>query len=118
MPPKRIYNKKQKAIRGWGYWGDYGEIEVGISSGRVGADSDFQKDQLHYHKRGIVYILVTEGEGEVEVEGKEITISKDQVLRISPGEKYRHVGVKKIPFSWITFCTSKDLDDKVIVTSD
>ena len=111
----RIYKKKGKSIPGWGYWGDYGEIEIGLSSGYVKSPKDFQPDPLHYHQKGTIYILVLEGKGFVEVEGKQVTIAKDEVLRINPREKYRHTGVTETPFSWTTICTYKDPKDKVLV---
>jgi len=112
---RRIYKLQEKAIPGWGYWGDYGEVEIGLSCGRIESKEEFQQDKLHYHKKGVVFILVLEGSGLVEVDGKDFTVRKNEVLRISPGERYRHTGVLSTPFSWITICTSKDSKDKVIV---
>ena len=111
----QIYSKTEKSISGWGYWGNYGEIEVGLSSGYVGLTDNFQKDKLHYHQKGHIYILTLDGSGIVEVDGKKVKIKKDTVLSISPGEKYRHASVIEKPFSWITFCTSKDPKDKVVI---
>lgn len=110
--PDRIYQKKEKNIPGWGYWGDADEIEVGISSGSITSEN-FITDALHYHKEGIVFILATEGEGKIEVNGTVYVLKKDEVLRITPGEKYRHLEATITPFSWITLCTVKDLGDKV-----
>jgi mannose-6-phosphate isomerase-like protein (cupin superfamily) len=112
---KRVYRLQEKEnIPGWGYWGNYGEIDIGLSRGLVATEADFQGDELHYHQKGVVFILVLEGSGQVEVEGEKLTVSKNEVLRISPGEKYRHTGATKTPFSWITICTSKDPKDKVV----
>lgn len=113
--PRRVYTKNEKSIPGWGYWGEFDEIEIGLSSGREESTENLQTDPLHYHQKGTVFILVLEGSGVVEVEGQSITISKNEVLRVAPGEKYRHTGVVEAPFSWITICTSKDPDDKVVV---
>lgn len=115
MKLERIYRLQEKSTPGWGYWGNYGEIDIGLSRGSVVSKSEFQGDKLHYHQKGVVFILVLEGSGLVEVEGEELTISENEVLRISPGEKYRHTGAAETPFSWITICTSKDPKDKVIV---
>ena len=112
---RRIYPKKEKTTPGWGYWGGYGEIEVGISSSRIEDPEQFQADKLHYHRKGLIFIVVLEGSGTVEVNGEYIVVKKDEVLRVSPGEKYRHTKVLETPFSWITFCTSKDPEDKVVV---
>jgi mannose-6-phosphate isomerase-like protein (cupin superfamily) len=113
--PQRIYKKNEKSVPGWGYWGNFGEIEIGLSSGREESTDNPQIDKLHYHKEGIIYILALEGKGIVEIEGENVTVTKDEVLRIAPGEKYRHIGVQQAPFSWITICTSKKSDDKVVI---
>lgn len=91
--PQRIYKKNQKSIPGWGHWGNFGEIEIGLSSGREESTENPQTDKLHYHQEGTIFILVLEGSGIVEVEGQNITVVKDEVLRISPGEKYRHKAI-------------------------
>lgn len=113
--PQRVYKKHEKSIPGWGYWGNFGEIEIGLSFGREESIKNPQTDRLHYHKEGIIFILVLEGTGVVEIEGENIMVNNDEVLRISPGERYRHTGVKKAPFSWITICTSKNPEDKVFI---
>lgn len=100
---------------GWGYWGDYGQINVGISSGYVDTDNENITDKRHYHKQGFIYIVVIQGSGQIEVNGQPITISQNQVLAIEPGEVYRYLAVIDKPFQWITFCTSKDAEDKVVV---
>ena len=113
--PQRIYKKNQKLIPGWGYWGNFGEIEIGLSACKEESTKNLQTDKLHYHQKGTIFILALEGSGIIEVESQSITISKDEVLRVAPGEKYRHVGVTEAPFSWITICTSKDPNDKVVI---
>ena len=113
--PPRIYKKNAKSTPGWGYWGNFGEIEIGLSSGRAESVKNPQLENLHYHKVGTIFILVLEGIGIFEVDGEKLSVSKDEVLRIASGEKYRYVGVRKVPFSWIVICTSKDKDDKIVV---
>ena len=113
--PPRIYKKHAKSNPGWAYWGNFGEIEIGLSSGRAESVDNPQTENLHYHKTGIIFILVLEGVGIFEVEGKKLTVSKDEVLRIASGEKYRYIGAQEAPFAWIVICTSKDKDDKVVI---
>ncbi len=109
----QLFNYQEKSTPGWGYWGDYSEIEVGISSGSIEDATAELSDPLHAHKKGVVYFVVTEGTGQIEVNGRPITISKDQVLQIDPGESYRYLSAQTLPFRWITFCTVKDANDKV-----
>jgi mannose-6-phosphate isomerase-like protein (cupin superfamily) len=111
----RVYKKEKKSIPGFGYWGDFGEIDTGWSCGQVVDNSRFPGEKLHYHKKGTTYFLGIDGTGVIEVEGKEIELSKDALLRIDPGEKYRTLRAKKTPFKWIVVCTSKDRSEKVVV---
>ncbi len=110
-----IYRKKKKSIPGWHYWGDYGEIDIGLSSGFVSKGDKFAEDKLHYHRKGTVYLFTLKGRGLLEVEGKKIEMGKNSLIRIDPGEKYRHLDALEKPLYWITICTSKDPKDKVIV---
>ena len=114
--PHRIYKKSDKQIPGWGYWGNFGEIELGFSSGHEASVGSSHQDKLHFHQNGIVFILILDGAGIIEVEGESLGVAKDDLLRIAPGEKYRHSRATEAPFSWISICTSKDPDDKIIVT--
>lgn len=112
----KIHQKqsKQQTNSSWGYWGDYGEIGIGLSSGKIDYPSDsFEK--LHYHKDGTVYFLTTHGEGLMEINGEKIPMQKDVVIQVDPEEKYRIIQAVKYPFTWITICTTKDPADKVIV---
>jgi mannose-6-phosphate isomerase-like protein (cupin superfamily) len=113
----KVFEKQYKAGTNsqWGYWGNYGEIELGISSGLVQSLENFLPDKLHYHKRGIIFLVGLTGEGILEIDGQEVPLKKDLVVRIDPGEKYYHKTVTMFPFQWITICTVKDIDDKVLV---
>lgn len=111
----KIYPKNTKSTSGFGYWGDFGEIDVGLSSGLITDNNTFSGEKLHYHQLGVIYFVVIDGSGVVEVEGQSIEIKKDTVLRIDPGEKYRVTKAINYPFNWLVFCTSKDRQDKVIV---
>lgn len=111
----KVYQKSGKSVRGWGYWGDNGEIEAGVSSGYFAKKADFRKDEPHFHKRGTVYILTLEGAGRLNIAGTEILHTKDSLVRIDAGETYFHCEIDEAPLSWITFCTVKDPLDKLVV---
>jgi hypothetical protein len=111
----KVYRKKEKTTPGWGYWGDNGEIEVGISSAYVENTSDFQPDKPHYHKLGTVYILTLAGSGVLSVNNHEVEHGEGTLVRIDPGEVYHHVRAEEAPLSWFTFCTVKDPADKIIL---
>ncbi|OGM19409.1 hypothetical protein A2685_02000 [Candidatus Woesebacteria bacterium RIFCSPHIGHO2_01_FULL_37_10] len=112
----KIYKKKEKqTASGFGYWGDFGEIDMGWSYGEITDNSTFPGEKLHYHKVGTIYFLGLEGTGLLEVEGNQVELDKGSLLRIDPNEKYKVIGAKDTPFKYIAVCTSKDPKEKVIV---
>lgn len=111
----KIFEKQEKQLPGFGYWGDRGEIEQGISVGELSEVGTFTDEELHYHKEGVQYFLCVEGSGSIEVEGERVSLSSEQVLRIDPGEKYRVASAKEVPFKYFAFCTIKNPEDKVLV---
>ena|SRR3989344_5395202 len=112
----KIYSKKEKTTTpGFGYWGDFGEIEMGWSYGEITDNQNFVGEKLHYHTLGTIYFLGLGGSGVIEIEGKEIILGKDLLLRIDPKEKYRVLKAKKIPFKYLAVCTSKDPKEKVVI---
>lgn len=111
----KIHKKQNKSTPGWGYWGNYGEIAMGFSSGLIERNEDYPGEPLHYHKQAITYMLVLKGSGYVEVEGEKVLVQKDELLEIAPGEKYKMIGGEDLPFQWVTISTNKEPGDKVVV---
>ncbi len=110
----KIHERKQKSNPLLGYWGNYGEIDIGISSGKIDKHTDFS-EILHYHKKGLVYFLILDGEGILEINGEIVPMKKDTVIQIDPEEKYKVREVLSYPLSWITICTIKDPSDKIVL---
>jgi len=105
---------KQKKTPGFGYWGEYGEIDLGISSGLVETAGDMH-DPKHYHKEGVTYFLVVRGEGVVEVEDKEFVLQQNSCVVVEPKEVYRMVRAKVVPFEFFVICTRNTKEDRVEV---
>lgn len=82
------------------YFGNYGEIPLGISSVTINED-EFVDDKLHYHKKGIEFYLTTKGEGVIEIEGKEFLMNGENLIMVEAGEKHRIKKVTSNPFSFI-----------------
>lgn len=112
----KIHSKHNKATPGWGYWGNYGEIDMGFSSGLIDNNAEYSGEPVHYHKQATTYILVLEGSGFVEINGEKITVAQDELLEIAPGEHYRMLGADQMPFRWITISSNKNPDDKVVIS--
>ena len=111
----KIYHKRIKGDGRGGFWGDFGEIDMGWSYGEISQENIFPGEKIHYHKTGTTYFLGLAGVGLIEVEGERVELIKDMLLRIDPGEKYRVLTPRKIPFTWIVVCTSKDPKEKVVI---
>lgn len=114
----KVFSRKDKTQRGPGnfYFGDYGEIPIGISQTRIDEKNiDKSKDTLHYHKQGIEFYLTIEGKAVLEVEGNQVELNENQLVMVEPGEKHYVKQVTQTPFSVISICTTKDPDDKIVV---
>ena len=55
-----------------------------------------QDPETHYHRRTTEVYLVLEGEGHVELDGRQIPIKPMSVVYIPPGCRHRAVGPLKI----------------------
>lgn len=112
----KIYPKQTKSDRpsNDGYFGNYGEIPLGISLAHFKKD-DIIEDPLHFHQKGFEFYLIVEGAGILEVNGKEIELNSENVAMVEPGEKHRIKSILKVPFRFFAVCTSKDKEYKIII---
>ncbi len=114
----KIYEKKLKSSRESEnfYFGDYGEIPIGISFAGVNKNNKEKiNDKLHFHKESNEFYITIGGEGILEVEGKEIILNKNSVVMIEPQEKHKIIKATKIPFNFIVISTRKKGDDKIVI---
>jgi len=114
----KVYPKCVKRERESGnfYFGNYGEIPLGISFSTVGEGSPSEiNDTLHYHKESSEFYLALRGKGILEVNGEDVSLDPSSLVMVEPGEKHRVKKAVKKPFSWLTVATVKKRDDKVIV---
>lgn len=61
----------------------FSEGNVGISEARI------EEADLHYHEETSEIYYVLEGEGNLEVEGKDIHLEQDDLVKINPGNLHR-----------------------------
>jgi len=55
----------------------------------------YPREKYHFHKDFCEYYLVLNGLLVLKVDGTEITIKKDQMIMLEPGEKHKVVSVGK-----------------------
>lgn len=89
----KIHKKYEHHSKGTFYYGKREEIPLRINLSSF--SSIKMTDPLHFHKKSTQFFLVVEGEITLEVNGKSVTLSKDNLLEIVPKEKYRVRRVKK-----------------------
>lgn len=111
----KIFPKQSKSDRQSSdfYFGDYGEIPIGLSCATMNKDSIIE-DNLHYHKKGFEFYLTISGAGIIEIEGKDVELTEERLVMVEPGEKHIIKAVVKAPFSFIAISTTKEKNDKVI----
>ena len=114
----KVLNKKQKSQRVGNsfYFGEFGDVDLGISVTEMKRVADIYKDTKHYHKESTEYYLVLEGKVTFEVEGKLVEINQQQTLMVEAGEEHWLVEVKKLPCTIISISSKKLLNDKVVVS--
>jgi len=113
----KVVNRQIKGDVGSGYYyfGDYGEIPVGISYTEFQDVSQIVEDKKHYHKESSEYYIVFKGELQLEISDKTYTVDENQMIMVEPGEIHYVKAVTKTPLSTITFATVKKEGDKVNV---
>ena len=112
----KTYPKQSKSSRSDGehYFGDYGDISMGISLSSVNQIGDIQ-DKMHLHQKGTEFYIILEGKGVLEVEGKNVELKENEVVMVEPGEKHRVKEATEAPFKFLVICDVKEKEDKIIL---
>ena len=75
---------------------------------------EYQSEKPHYHTQHQKAFVVIEGEGILNVDGKQISLTPDQMIHVEPKEVHFIESVTKAPLKFIVILSAKD-NDKVIV---
>ena len=113
----KILSKKDK-VKSFGnsfYFGDYGEVDLGISVTEITSPADLYQDTKHYHKESTEYYLILQGEATFEVVGEPIKVGQQQTLMVEAGESHWLVKVDKTPCTIISIASKKLQEDKILV---
>ena len=97
-----------------GFWGKRGEVDLRINFGEILPGGSFPEDVLHTHKTRTTYFCIFSGELIFEIEDEKISVTKDAMLEILPGEKYRTLAVGQDGCQWVVV-GSHNQDDKVLL---
>lgn len=108
------YPRESKERKGHYFFGDYNEIDIGISHARVKHIGPFD-DVMHYHKEGKEYYITFEGKAEIEIEGQTHIMDKNTVILAEAFERHKITKVLEAPFDFIVITSAKEQGDKFIV---
>ena len=97
------------------YFGEYDELDIGISYVKSDKEIEEFDDKKHYHKTGTEYYFVVEGQVVLGVGDEEVVLDKEEVLQVDKKEMHKVKSVTKAPFKMVVFNTEKDNQDKIIV---
>ena len=113
----RLIKRESKSSwgKGYFYFGNYGEIPVGISYTEIESTEQVVQDKKHFHKESVEFYIVFKGKLLMEVGENTYEISQDQMLMVEPGEVHYIKAVVETPLSFIVFATVKKEGDKVLV---
>ncbi len=79
-------------------------------------DQDFAGEPLHYSKGQKKLYITHSGEAVIEVNGKEVSMTPEQMIVVNPGEQHRVLRViTRISF---TVVMMGPINDKVVVASE
>lgn len=112
----KVYTKQTKADGVSSYFGNFGEIPVGISVAHVDEVNQNFRDTKHIHHTATEYYIVTQGKLLLEVNGSDIEADADSVVMVEPQEPHFVKSILSFPCAWISIASPKgDASDKVII---
>lgn len=112
----KLFPKQQKGKPNTYYYGDWGEIPAGFSVVNFEEFDQTFEDGKHLHEVATEFYLVTRGSILVEVNGRDIEVSSEQLLMVEPKEPHLVKSVLEFPCTWISFAFPKgEKTDKVSI---
>lgn len=114
----KLLDKKEKSQRIGNsfYFGEFDEVDLGISVTEMKTADDVYQDAKHYHKESNEYYLVLIGKATFEVNGRKVVVDKDKALMVEAKEEHWLVEVNELPCTIISITSKKSRDDKVVVS--
>lgn len=113
-----IFPRKAKSTPGAYYFGEYNEEPLAPFSISVASfEADFSPEQKHYHTQNQKVYLTLEGEGVLNVDGREVRLEPTSLVQVEPNEIHFLQAVLKAPLKFVVVASSK-VDDKKVVDED
>ena len=104
----KIYHKENGSTPSWvcGHWNG-SPLEIGMGLRTEVGDNEV----MHYHHYREYYIVL-EGEAELHVEGKRVSLQPGMVVMVEPGEQHMVSSIGKMGAHWIVIKEQSEPDSK------
>jgi mannose-6-phosphate isomerase-like protein (cupin superfamily) len=106
----KLHKKHNHTLPGINYWGEKGRVGLRVNFGDLKPGEKFPVDKLHAHKTRTTYFCVLVGSLKIEVEGKEVVVTNEQMLEVSPMEKYLTTGIGPDGCKWVVIGSHNEED--------
>ena len=109
-----LFPRKAKNTPGAFYFGEYDDVPLApFSISLATFDASFAGEKKHYHSENQKVFVTLEGEGILNVDGKDVVLQPEMMVQVEPNEVHCVSKVTKAPLKFIVI-TSAKVDDKVI----
>lgn len=110
-----IFPRKSKKAANSFYFGEFNESPPPPFSISVAHfDDSFEGEAKHYHQDNQKVYLTLKGRGMINVDGKSVEMSPDEMIHIEPKEVHFIEKVIETPLQIVVILSSKE-DDKIII---
>jgi quercetin dioxygenase-like cupin family protein len=110
------FPRKEKSTPGAYYFGDFDDVPLApFSISQASFDRDtYQPEKRHYHTTHQKAFLTLEGEGVLNVDGREVIMNPDVLIHVEPGEVHFVQEVRTRLLKFIVILAKKE-NDKVVL---
>ncbi len=110
-----VFPRKSKQTPDAYYFGEFNDNPLAPFSISIASfDENYQSEKPHYHTKNQKAYVTLEGEGILNVNGKQIVMKPEQMIHIEPNETHYIESVITAPLKFIVILSAK-IDDKVVL---
>ena len=110
-----IFPRKSKTATDAYYFGEFGEVPLApFSISTATFDESYEGEPKHYHTKNQKVFLTLEGEGILNVNGKQIVMKPEELIHVEPNEVHFVEKVLKGPLKLVVVLSAKE-NDKVVL---
>ncbi len=108
-----IFPRKLKQVPGSYYFGEFDDVPLApFSISLATLDESYAGESKHYHTKNQKVYLTLEGEGILNVDGKEVAMRPEELIHVESNEVHFVEKVLKGPLKFVVILSAKE-NDKV-----